>query len=53
MTGAGGADDAWLPELPAAEKQAVKDAVEAGRMPPRYRRLLRDYSKRLAEEEAP
>ena len=44
------ADEAWMPDLPAAEKQAVRDALEAGRMPPRYRELLREYNKRLAAE---
>lgn len=42
--------EAWLPELPAAELKKITDAFSTGRLPLRYRELLRLYNKRLAEE---
>ena len=41
---------AWLPELPEAERQEVADSFTTGRLPARYRDLLRDYGRRLAAE---
>ena len=38
----------WLPELPEAERRRISDAFATGRLPARYRELLRDYSRRLA-----
>lgn len=43
------AGDTWMPELPAAERKKIADAFETGRLPRRYRELLRQYNKRLAE----
>ncbi len=45
------AEEAWLPQLPPTERKAIADALRAGRLPPRYRELLRQYNRRLAEEE--
>lgn len=45
------AAEAWLPRLPAIEQQKVLDTFSAGRLPPRYRELLRQYNKRLAEDQ--
>ena len=44
-------EDAWLPRLPPTERKAIVDAFRSGRLPPRYRELLRQYNRRLAEEE--
>jgi len=44
-------DEAWLPGLPPAERKAIQDAFDAGRLPRHYQALLREYNKRLAEEE--
>ncbi|MHC4481708.1 MAG: hypothetical protein ACYS1C_12175, partial [Planctomycetota bacterium] len=44
-------DRAWLPELPAAERKRIADAFSSGRLPRRYRDLLRHYNRRLAEGE--
>jgi hypothetical protein len=41
----------WLPQLPEKDRQAVAEAFSAGRLPPRYRELLRSYNRRLAEGE--
>ncbi|KPK57576.1 MAG: hypothetical protein AMK73_10010 [Planctomycetes bacterium SM23_32] len=43
-------DETWLPQLPPAERQKVADTFATGRLPARYRDLLRQYSRRLAEE---
>ncbi len=43
-------EEAWLPELPATERKKIADAFATGRLPPRYRELLRQYNKRLAED---
>lgn len=42
--------EAWMPQLPEAERKAISDALDAGRLPRRYQELLRQYNKRLAEE---
>lgn len=42
-------EDAWMPELPSTERKVVADTFRTGRLPPRYRELLRQYNKRLAE----
>ena len=39
----------WLPELPATQRKAIADAFRTGRLPLRYREVLREYNKRLAE----
>jgi len=44
-------EDAWLPGLPPTERKPIIDAFRSGRLPPRYRELLRQYNRRLAEEE--
>jgi hypothetical protein len=43
----------WLPQLPPTEQKRVADTFTTGRLPPRYRELLRQYSKRLTESERP
>lgn len=47
----GPAAAAWLPDLPEAERKKVSDAFRTGRLPARYRDLLRDYSRRLAAQD--
>jgi hypothetical protein len=42
---------AWLPQLPPTEQKKVADTFTAGRLPSRYRNLLRLYNRRLAEGE--
>jgi hypothetical protein len=44
----GPAAAAWLPGLPEAERKKVSDAFATGRLPARYRDLLREYNRRLA-----
>jgi len=46
-------DDAgtWLPGLPPAEQKKVTETFSAGKLPPRYREVLRQYNRRLAEQE--
>lgn len=41
--------DAWMATLPPAEREQVEQAFKDGTLPPRYRRLIEQYSKRLAE----
>jgi len=42
----------WLPQLPAAERRKLDDALRTGRLPLHYRQLLRAYNRRLAETDA-
>ncbi|MFW6188958.1 MAG: hypothetical protein ACOC7T_00865 [Planctomycetota bacterium] len=42
----------WAPGLPPEERKAVADTFRTGRLPARYRELLRAYNKRLAETPA-
>ncbi len=42
--------EAWLPQLPPAQQKAIADTFRAGRLPPRYEELLREYNKRLAQQ---
>jgi hypothetical protein len=38
----------WAPGLPPGERQRINDTFRTGRLPGRYRQLLRQYNRRLA-----
>jgi hypothetical protein len=49
--GLGHIEQGWMAALPPAEREKVRQAFKAGRLPPRYQQLIEQYSRALSAGE--